>query len=346
MEAEKLIAALYTAERLKDTMRHCDTSGGRRESVAEHSWRAALMAYFMKDEFLDADMDKVIRMCLIHDLGECFTGDIPAFQKTAADEKKEEQLLDEWVASLPVPFCKEMQALYQEMGEQQTLEARIYKAIDNMEAVLQHNEADISTWEPHEYELTKNYGMARAQFHPYIRQVREYLRKETDEKIRKAGREISLASETDAEEILALYRSMIGGPADWNQYYPSMETIASDLERNSLFVMKNEQGEIIAAISIDKDDEVESLDCWNKEKVPAAEVSRLCVRSDMQGRGIAKMMMEYVFGMVQNREKKAVHLLVRTGHPAAFQCYRSLGFQEVGNCHMYEKDFLCMEKLF
>ena len=79
MEARALLDALHVAERLKDETRHCYTSGGRHESVAEHSWRIALMAFWMKDEFPDVDIDKVIRMCLIHDLGECFIGDIPTF---------------------------------------------------------------------------------------------------------------------------------------------------------------------------------------------------------------------------------------------------------------------------
>ena len=51
MEPNKLLDILHTAERLKDTLRHCDTSKGRRESVAEHSWRLALMAFFLRDEF-------------------------------------------------------------------------------------------------------------------------------------------------------------------------------------------------------------------------------------------------------------------------------------------------------
>lgn len=76
METRKLLDALMVAERLKDTTRHCYTSKGRHESVAEHSWMTTLMAFFMRDEFPEADMDKVIRMCIIHDLGECFTGDI------------------------------------------------------------------------------------------------------------------------------------------------------------------------------------------------------------------------------------------------------------------------------
>ena len=70
MRPSELLAALHTVEKLKDTTRHCYTSGGRHESVAEHSWRIALMAFFLRDEFPEADMDKVTRMCLIHDLGE------------------------------------------------------------------------------------------------------------------------------------------------------------------------------------------------------------------------------------------------------------------------------------
>ena len=59
MTPHELLALLHTAEKLKDTTRHCDTSGGRRESVAEHSWRIALMAFWLRDEFPQADMDKV-----------------------------------------------------------------------------------------------------------------------------------------------------------------------------------------------------------------------------------------------------------------------------------------------
>ena len=191
MNTRDLIKALHVAERLKDTTRHCDTSGGRRESVAEHSWRVSLMAYwrlavmayFVQDEFPEADMNKVIKMCLIHDLGECFTGDIPTFDKTKADEEQEKSLLQEWVDTLPAPFREEMTALYQEMEARQTVEAKIYKALDNMEAVIQHNEADIKTWADHEYELNLTYGVDKASFSPYLRELREAMKQETLEKM-------------------------------------------------------------------------------------------------------------------------------------------------------------------
>ena len=100
----------------------------------------------MKNEFPNADMNKVIQMCIIHDLGECFTGDIPAFMKTKEHECTEENLLNEWVESLPEATQVEMKTLYKEMEERQSIESKIYKAIDSLEALIQHNLSDISTW--------------------------------------------------------------------------------------------------------------------------------------------------------------------------------------------------------
>ena len=105
MEPRKLLEALNVAERLKDTTRHCYTRNGRHESVAEHSWMMTLMAFFMKDEFPEVDMEKVIKMCIIHDLGEAFTGDIPTFEKTSVNEETEEELLYSWIKSLPENYA-------------------------------------------------------------------------------------------------------------------------------------------------------------------------------------------------------------------------------------------------
>lgn len=183
MDAKKLLDALHVAERLKDTTRHCYTSGGRHESVAEHSWRMALMAYWVSDEFPELDMNKVIKMALIHDLGECFTGDIPTFDKTEADERREEALLSEWVASLPEPFSSEMAALYAEMDARETDEAKLYKALDNLEAVISHNESDLATWTPREYSLNLTYGADKAAFSAYLTQLRGVIREETEKKL-------------------------------------------------------------------------------------------------------------------------------------------------------------------
>ena len=183
MDTRALLDALHVAERLKDEMRHCYTSGGRHESVAEHSWRIALMAFWMKDEFPHVDIDKVIRMCLIHDLGECFTGDIPSFLKSGGDEERERLALETWVASLPAPYSVELKALYAEMDALETDEARLYKALDKLEAVIQHNESDIATWLPREYELNLTYADENVAFSDYLKRLREEIRRETRDKI-------------------------------------------------------------------------------------------------------------------------------------------------------------------
>ena len=132
-------------------------------------------------------MDKVIKMCLIHDMGEAFTGDIPAFEKTVKDSEKEADVLGEWVKTLPEPFDKEMAELYQEMEAQQTLESRIYKALDKLEALIQHNESDLSTWIPREYELNLTYAQDKTAFSPYLAALRQDIREETLRKMEREG---------------------------------------------------------------------------------------------------------------------------------------------------------------
>lgn len=185
MEPRALLEILEVAERLKDATRHCYTSKGRHESVAEHSWMMTLMAFFLREKFPDVNMDKVIEMCIIHDLGEAFTGDIPAFDKTSADEETEEALLYGWVKSLPEPFAGKMLALYEEMAKRETKEAKVYKAIDGLEAVIQHNFSDLSTWIPKEYELNKTYAYDKVAFSEYLTALRDEVKKDTMEKLNK-----------------------------------------------------------------------------------------------------------------------------------------------------------------
>ena len=183
MTPQELLSILSVAEKLKCNTRHCYTSSGRKESVAEHCWRTALMAMLLKEDFPDADMDKVIQMCLIHDLGEAFTGDIPCFDKTAAHEQQEDDQLSAWVESLPSATRQTFAELYWEMNAQQTTEAKIYKALDRLEAVIQHNESDIDTWLPLEYDLQLTYGAENVAFSPLLQSIKEENNRVTRRKI-------------------------------------------------------------------------------------------------------------------------------------------------------------------
>ncbi len=183
MTAREYLQILHTAERLKDTLRHCTTSQGRAESVAEHSWRTALMALLLKSELADVDMDRVTEMCLIHDLGECFTGDIPTFLKTSADRAAEDGLLNEWLSSLPEEVSAELTALFAEMEAQQTKEAKVFKALDKLEALIQHNESPLDTWSENERELNRTYAFDTVAFSDWLTELRREVLAETLEKL-------------------------------------------------------------------------------------------------------------------------------------------------------------------
>ena len=183
MTPREFLDILHVAERLKDTPRHCTTTNRRTESVAEHSWRVSLMALLLRDEFPEADMDKVVKMCLVHDLGECFTGDIPTFLKTDGDRAVEDSLLARWVRSLPQEVAGELEALFREMDAQETVEAKIYKSLDKLEALIQHNESPLDTWSENEYALNKVYAFDTVAFSDWLTALRKEILDDTLAKI-------------------------------------------------------------------------------------------------------------------------------------------------------------------
>ena len=216
MNPKDFLDILHVAERLKDTPRHCTTSRRRTESVAEHSWRVSLMAFLLRNEFPELDMDKVIRMCLIHDLGECFTGDIPTFLKTDQDRETEDSLLGRWVRSLPAGVSEEMSALFEEMDTQQTPESKVYKALDKLEALIQHNESPLDTWSENEYELNKTYAFNAVEFSSWLTNLRQEVLQDTLDKI-DAARKPVIRNERPSEyrEVENLVRESF-----WNVYRP------------------------------------------------------------------------------------------------------------------------------
>ena len=174
MNAREYLEILHVAERLKDTPRHCTTTKRRTESVAEHSWRVSLMALLLRPEFPDMDINKVVDMCLIHDLGEC----------TDSDREVEDSLLNQWVRSLPEELSKDFTDLYKEMDEQKTKEAKLYKSLDKLEALIQHNESPLDTWAENEFELNKTYAFDEVAFSSWLTDLRGAILEDTMKKIK------------------------------------------------------------------------------------------------------------------------------------------------------------------
>ena len=188
MQPRKLIEFLNIIEKLKCNTRHSWTSTGRQESVAEHSWRLSVMALLVADEFPQVNIDKVVKMCLIHDFGEAITGDIPAFVKTKQDEENEDLAISELLDTLPEKLACEFKALFSEMSELNTAESKLFKALDNLEALVSHNEASIDTWLPLEYSENLVYGTENTAYSEYLRTLREELKQDSIRKIECSGK--------------------------------------------------------------------------------------------------------------------------------------------------------------
>lgn len=158
-------------------------------------------------------------------------------------------------------------------------------------------------------------------------------------------RRIIPATENDREQVLGLYRSQIGREfCPWSDHYPGDQEITFDLSRDSLFVMKDENGRVISAISIDLDQNVEELPCWSKELAPGGELSRLAVSSDYQNQGIAREMILYAMQVLRDRGYRSVHFLVNRLNTKAVRSYDHLNFCHVGSCELYDQPFWCYEK--
>ena len=121
-----------------------------------------MFAWLVEDAFPECDSDRVMKMCLLHDMGEAVTGDVPAFEKKEEDRMTEKYAIYQIAEVLPDKKRKEFLMLFEELEASETMEAKIVHALDKMEAIIQHNEASIDTWLPLEYDLQLTYGQEQA----------------------------------------------------------------------------------------------------------------------------------------------------------------------------------------
>ena len=139
---EHYLRFMCEAERLKNVLRSAHTSTGRHESTAEHTWRLALLALVLADEKPELDQQRVLAMCLVHDLGEAYEGDIPAVEQSDPAVKAAAELsaMERLTPLLPDAAAVSIRALWEEYEACATPEARWVKALDKAETILQHNQ--------------------------------------------------------------------------------------------------------------------------------------------------------------------------------------------------------------
>jgi putative hydrolase of HD superfamily len=176
---------LRAAEALKVVRRSAWTSAGEPESVAEHTWRLCLMALVLHREFPDADLARVLKICVVHDLGEAIGGDVPAPEQAArgtAKAAEERRDLLQLVATLPTGMRQEIVALWDEYEAAETPEARLAKALDKLETILQHTQG--ANPPGFDYRFNLGYGRRYTGDHPLLAEVRALLDAETERRAR------------------------------------------------------------------------------------------------------------------------------------------------------------------
>jgi putative hydrolase of HD superfamily len=178
-ELDGMLTFLRSAERLKTVTRSGWTSDGQRESVAEHTWRLCLMAMVLYGRADGIDLGKLLRMCVVHDLGEAIGGDIPAPEQRDGAGKADRERGDllELVAPLPEDVSQEIVELWDEYEAAASPEARVAKGLDKLETILQHTQG--SNPADFDYAFNLAYGQRYTAADPLLSALRERLDAET-----------------------------------------------------------------------------------------------------------------------------------------------------------------------
>lgn len=342
MDSKTLLDFMSVAERLKCNMRHSRTTDNRRESVAEHTYRLCVFAWLVKEEFPDCDMDKVMKMCLFHDLGEAVTGDIPAFVKTDDDREIEGNAISSVTAILPEKEQKELDDLFDELEKAETMEAKIVHALDKMEALIQHNEADIATWLPLEYDLQMTYGEKECEAAPYLRKLREVIRQISIDKITAEGEDGKTpyyirkgVENMHLEEVAALLHS-----TDWAKDRPE-EVIRKSMENScpyGLFLKdaadKDDIGkECTGGKNAGRNDRQIGFARVLTDGVTTFYLMDLVIEEMYRGQGYGTILMDQIM-----KENGHLYGMLHTQDAEAF--YEKYGFRAIGETKKTEETYM------
>ena len=181
---DKVIRFIKEIENLKSVTRTAWTKTGRRESTAEHSWRLAMLLMVLREDFKDLDIDKAIKMSLVHDLGELYDGDISAKLQNDNDNKAdmEEKAMRRMLTILPENLAENIYDLWKEYNECCTKEAKLVKAMDKLETIVQHNQGDNP--EDFDYEFNLQYGKQYFMDNEILEYMRYIIDEDTKESVK------------------------------------------------------------------------------------------------------------------------------------------------------------------
>ena len=159
---EKILTFIVEIEQLKTVLRKTRPVGlDRYENSAEHSWHVCLSALLLKDYANEpVDILKVIKMMLIHDLGEIDAGDTIIYASETPENKgKEEAGVQRLLELLPVEVAEELMPLWMEFENGDSPEAKYARAIDRVPPLLHNLHGGGHSWQDHNVKAEKVFGL-------------------------------------------------------------------------------------------------------------------------------------------------------------------------------------------
>lgn len=299
---------LREAERLKSVLRSAHTASGRTESTAEHSWRLCLMAMAFEDELADLDLLKVLKMCVVHDLGEAIHGDIPAIEQAAHPDKsaQEREDLQVLTRTLDAPLRANILALWDEYEKAETPEAKAVKALDKLETLLQHNQG--ANPPDFDYEFNLGYGQKHTGSRPLFRAMRALVDADTQKKVEAARRVVRPEQPGDEAAIRQLTVAAFAGAP----HTDGTEHLIVDALRAAghltLSLVAEEGSEIVGHVALSPVTVSDGATGWHG-------LGPISVAPDRQGQGIGRLLMDAALAGLRDAGAQGCVLL---GDPAFY----------------------------
>lgn len=176
-DVERCLDFFRASGALKDTLRTAWTRHGRQESAAEHSWRLCLIALTLEEWLPEVDLGRLLGLLLVHDLAEALVGDVAAPLQSGGKADAERQGMATLTEALPERPRARLRALWEDYAAQASAEARLAKALDRLETLLQHVEG--ANPPGFDYRFNLGYGRAHTEAHPLVAALRVPVDAET-----------------------------------------------------------------------------------------------------------------------------------------------------------------------
>jgi len=318
---------LREAERLKSVLRSAHTSSGRQESTAEHSWRLSLMAMVFADELIGLDLLKVLKLCLVHDLGEAISGDIPAVSQAAFPHKSQQERADllHLTRTLDGGLQAEILALWEDYENAASAEAVAVKALDKLETILQHNQGINPPG--FDYAFNLNYGTQYTKTTALFNTLRRLIDRDTRERLN-----MNLTIRNERTEDIDCIAKLTAAAFEHKEHSSHTEHFIVDALRRSeqltVSLVAVERDEIIGHVAISPVSLSSGATGWFG-------LGPISVWPARQGQGIGSTLMKAALAELQGLGAAGCVVLGDPGYYGRFDFKAHTGLELPGVPHEY-----------